>query len=191
MQHAFRNTEFDNYDPHFRFSRYQDSEYKSGVWLKVVRWTDEFSRYRHMDSYTIHEWLPDMGPVSKKTFGFDVWFKRKIAAERPSCSTVKQWIQDWRTSLESDQIPAELLNRFEPEDDGYQDDGIGGGDKKEWIAQYGSRGLGRDIADISPQPEYAWKANSMTIPVQNQRRLRKYVKLCNVHWHHRSWKDIL
>ena len=152
----------DRFCPHDRWHREERSawnslhDFDSGTSLEI-EWLDHWTRYITLPDYHIEEWQPDKGPVGKQKLSFESWFKHKIAAERPSCTLVENWVTDWTTNVTSGHIPAELRQRVVPADQAEDFIGKISSDREEWVSRYGSPGLGRPwgVEPIPAQPAYA------------------------------------
>ncbi|KAL3150815.1 hypothetical protein ABBQ32_000575 [Trebouxia sp. C0010 RCD-2024] len=156
LQVAFSGLWEDSYNPHKRWrrdaGRVQDESNPVDY-----DWHDDWVELIGMHHYHVEEWQPDNGLVSKSFFSFDSWFKRKISAERPSCTLVNTWRKAWTKSLMSGQIPAELRQRVVPEEQVKKTKYQLAGDREEWVSMYGSFGFGApwDADSIPAQPAYA------------------------------------
>lgn len=133
------------YHPHYRFFR-RNATFS-------IQWDDRY-RKSHAPMYVIQEWSPHQSTSQcVNTTQLDVldWLRRKIVDERPSCSKVESWTQNWQEALQAGRIPQELSDRWETESYcRYNTPGA----YEEWVAMYGSREYPWGAA-ILPKPEFA------------------------------------
>lgn len=154
---AFSELSETDYNPHFRYTSHKLSRWEmdEGLVYPQYEWRDGWTGWTSISCYRIEEWQPERGNIHRHTFRFDTWFKNKIAAEGPSCSTIKNWLSDWRLVIDSGTIPAELMARILPEnvkDDLVQE--IPWSDQ-DWVAKYGSAKYSTDPEAIPPHPDFA------------------------------------
>lgn len=116
MQAAFDQISETDYNPQYRWTQRKLTrwEMEDGPDASKYEWRDDWTGWTSISCYEIEEWQPDKGRINQHHFAFDTWFKNKIATERPSCSTVKNWLSDWKQKVESGTIPEELMTRILP-----------------------------------------------------------------------------